>query len=869
MRKFLIGFAAIAVVLIVAIAALPFLVPASTYRNVIESRLEESLGRDVTFGSDPQIRFFPQLGASFDDVTIANAEGFEAPHFAKAESLSVAVKWLPLLSRRVEIASANFQTCEVFLEEDRAGNTNWTFVPTSETNEPSTASATGTSEPGFDALIPKASLTNSRIRYTSAAQGLDYDITDINLDAGLNGFDGPVTLKGGLTLNDQPIRVDGTLTSLNNVINAEPFDVDATISSDMANVSFDGSIETSDVLGITGTFDADLSDVQRLLDFAGVDLEQDLSDIGRIKAAGEVSGSIEALRLTNLSVSQDGRGLSASYTGNISTGDTISFDGAFTADIDDVQKLARLGRLQSEDMDLGALGQVQGSGYVSGALENLKLTGVNFSQKSNLLESRYSGSVTLGDAIQPIGTVSLVSSNVKKLAETFGIALEGADRSAFKTLDAKIGLSAAGNGFKADLQTFRFDNIEADGTATLDLSGETPFISADLQIPDLDLSPYLTSSENSETPGDPTDGWSTEPIDLTVLKSANGEFALNIGRLANERAEILDVRFDGTLRNGTLSGELLTRAPEGGRSGSRSNLINPFYSGDLKTDFSVTSVSETANRLSFSANGSGIAASDLVKFFTGQNVLTGVASLDANANTNGASTADFVDNLSGTYNAEIGDGAILGINLPQLMRSAQEALTSGKLPAALSPQSETDFSSLSLQGDITSGTANIDVFRLVSPVLRAEASGTVDLYNQTLDIRLRPRALENVAGSNPLLGAAGFGIPLRVQGSWYSIKGSLDMDFLSTLIANEAKASLQKNLEDRIGKELGSILGTNSKSSSSDGTTTGTPDDSSTSDETSEPENAAEDTSAPEEEEQSAEDAAKELLKGLIFGKGN
>ena len=109
MKKFIVGAAAVVLVLIIGLCVLPFLIPSSTYARVAENKLEEALGRDVTLGSDTRITILPNLGARITSVEIANAEGFADPYFAKAEALNVAVKWLPLLTQKVEIASLKFE----------------------------------------------------------------------------------------------------------------------------------------------------------------------------------------------------------------------------------------------------------------------------------------------------------------------------------------------------------------------------------------------------------------------------------------------------------------------------------------------------------------------------------------------------------------------------------------------------------------------------------------------------------------------------------------------------------------------------------------------------------------------------------------
>ena len=169
MKKFLIAIPVIILVLIGAIITLPFLIPASTYERVIETRLETMLGRDVTLDGKPAVTVFPQLGAIVKGVQIGNADGFDDPYFAKAESLSVAVKWLPLLSKRVEISALKFEGAEVLLHQKSKTENNWTFNATPD--DQATPGESRSGEQSFDTLIPKAQLINSRLRFRDDISG--------------------------------------------------------------------------------------------------------------------------------------------------------------------------------------------------------------------------------------------------------------------------------------------------------------------------------------------------------------------------------------------------------------------------------------------------------------------------------------------------------------------------------------------------------------------------------------------------------------------------------------------------------------------------------------------------------------------------
>ena len=286
-------------------------------------------------------------------------------------------------------------------------------------------------------------------------------------------------------------------------------------------------------------------------------------------------------------------------------------------------------------------------------------------------------------------------------------------------------------------------------------------------------------------------------------------------------------------------------------------MIAPLYNGNLTTNIAVADVPNGPNTLRIDANGSGIAAAELIRFFTGMNVLRGVGALDSDVRMSGKSLADFVRGMNGTYSADVAEGAILGINLPQLLRAAADwrtALTSGNLPSALSPSQETDFSSLTLNGNISNGVANIDTFQMNAPFVRASATGSIDLFNRTLDIRITPRAV-NTSSAQGNEGLNGFGIPLKISGSWTSVSGSLDMDFISDLARREAGNLIQNELSDRLGEDasgiLGSVLG-GSRTPTPSQTTTPAP-----ADEIGETEETAEEETTPE-------DAARSLLRDFI-----
>lgn len=776
MKKFIIGTLVVLLVLIIGVCSLPFLIPSSTYARVAETKLEEALGREVTLGSDTKITIFPNIGAKITSVEIANAEGFEDPHFLKADALSVAVKWLPLLSRKVEIASLKFEGADLALHQKSATENNWTFSP-AETPTEDTDDSPASGPPAFDTVIPKAELINSKVVFRDDVSDQVYSLDPINLTARIEGLDAPANLTGDITINGLRLDISAEVSSPLGLSGPDPISVRLKLNSEPAELAYEGSLALSEAPEFDGNFNLNLKDAEQIMSITNIEMDQDLSAIGTVKASAKVSGTPDYISATGVSASVDGKNLTASYEGDVTVANNTP-------------------------------------------------------------------SLT--------GRVKAKSGSLRKLLSDFQIDLASPTDQAYKSFDIDVMFKPSGNMTMAEITSLKFDDLDITGSAGFDLSGTVPKIDADLAMAKVDVSPYLSKTAQQNQSGAGSDEWSEEPIDLSALKLANGDVNISIGELTDGRASVRDLKLSGKLNNGTFNGTITSEKPETGRTGAARSL-EPLYDGSMAMATSITARNDGSASIRANTNGSGIATAALIKIFTGMDVLQGVASLDADITTQGHSVAAFVQNLDGNYRADVVDGAIFGINLPQLVRAAQEFLSAGKLPSALSPSEKTDFSSLSLNGNITKGVTAIQAFELQAPYVRASASGTIDLVNRTLDIRFQPKAVTTGQGQNSEAGIQGFGIPLKITGNWTSIKGSLDTSFLTDLVKKEATNRLTDELSSRVGGDLGSVLDS----------ALGIKREQSTTNETA-TEPAAETNSEEEAEEEEPEDIAKSLLRDLL-----
>jgi len=105
MKKIIIGFAVLIILLIIGLIALPSLIPSSVYKENIETQLSRELAREVRVQGDVKLSVFPVIKANTGRVEIDNPDGFTEERFAEMDAMSARIKLLPLFSKRVEISS--------------------------------------------------------------------------------------------------------------------------------------------------------------------------------------------------------------------------------------------------------------------------------------------------------------------------------------------------------------------------------------------------------------------------------------------------------------------------------------------------------------------------------------------------------------------------------------------------------------------------------------------------------------------------------------------------------------------------------------------------------------------------------------------
>ena len=702
MKRVLLIVSGIVALLIIAAFSVPFFIPKSVYKNQIENAATNALQRDVTLAGDVKISVFPRISASVERVSVGNPDGFATPNMIEAGALRGSVKWMPLLSRRVDVQEIAFVDADVFLQRKADGNTNWEFASSKEASPP----PEGTNG-SFDAGIESAILKNASLIFQDDQSGETYKLSELDLEASLRGMDQPLSATASGRFQEQAFTVDIWLDAPEALTRNLPAQARLDLASDLANIKYDGSVQLGDAPSLNGTFETVVADLAALTQQFELDVPA-RSALGRLQVAGKASGALDSPSLTELKLTHDSDLLSASYEGSVS---------------------------------------LNGDGTVA-------------------------------------GTLSIASDRMRDLLSAAAIELAPGD-----TLQT-FAVSGTANGtFKSVMVNnlnLSLDALRGTGQAGIDVSATTPRMIGDLSVPALDLTPFMGEPDPEKT-NQGIQPWSDETLELSGLKSVNANLSLEVGSLTIGDVELTDAVMDVDLTDGLLTADL-----------SQFKAFSGLWLGKLTVD-----ARPATPKVGFDMQGQNVAIANLLGTLAGFDSLTGTGQFKVSAQSSGTSIDAIMQAIDGEVSTSLSDGVVKGLNVAALVRSAsslKQAIATGSIQElnfgeALSQNAETDFSSFNTVLKVNDGVANVDVMKLLSPILGVDGTGQINLAGQSMDLRLATSVDKSAQGQGSVVQLNGIPVPIRISGAWTNPKVTPDLSGVSS--------ALKAELGSRVLEELG------------------------------------------------------------------
>lgn len=137
-KKTILVLTGLILVLLIGLSIFVYTFDANHYKPQISEQVEKATGRKLNIEGDVKLSLFPWIGLSINQVTLANAQGFEAAPFAKLQALDVKVEVMPLLSKQLRVDKVRLQGLYLSLQQAKDGRNNWddlsqVATPTSKT----------------------------------------------------------------------------------------------------------------------------------------------------------------------------------------------------------------------------------------------------------------------------------------------------------------------------------------------------------------------------------------------------------------------------------------------------------------------------------------------------------------------------------------------------------------------------------------------------------------------------------------------------------------------------------------------------------------------------------------------------------------
>lgn len=430
------------------------------------------------------------------------------------------------------------------------------------------------------------------------------------------------------------------------------------------------------------------------------------------------------------------------------------------------------------------------------SLQNLKVKSGDLDLKGEIKGTN------LGTASQVFnGNLKLAEFNLREWMASQGMALPAtSDPKALGRLAASVNLVSKGTSTNLNKLAIQLDDTRISGNATL-RGGATAF---KLKLDSINLDRYMPTGSGTGGSGKSQNGGSRKAsgaeqlFPVASLRKLDLNGSVDVGRLTINKLLVEKVLFTVKAKNGLLQ----TTQKVGG-----------FYQGSYNGSVNIN-VKGKSPRVDISSTLSKVNLGPLIKTLAGEDRLSGQGFFKANLRAGGNSVDSLKSSLNGKLNFKFLKGAVKGINLANELRKAKGFL-SGKPVAESSGPVQTDFSKITASGVVKKGVIHNSDLKALSPFLRVNGKGTVNLVSEKVNYTAEVFIVETSKGqgghelaSLEELKRKKIGVPVRFTGPLAAPKWEVQWKkVLLDMKKDELKSAAKKllKLEGESEGDSGSI----------------------------------------------------------------
>ena len=357
-------------------------------------------------------------------------------------------------------------------------------------------------------------------------------------------------------------------------------------------------------------------------------------------------------------------------------------------------------------------------------------------------------------------------------------------------LASHIDLSLEAKQLKMQLDELSADAIKATGNILVNFRSATPMVTAKMDFGDVDLDAFLPKKAEKNDPAVKGASGGAAAVqkepDLTGLKKVDGKLLVTAKSIKAANLHTQNWLIEANLKNGVLDLKHLTAQ---------------LYEGKVKASGQLDARQKVSS-YHFSKNVEGVQLRPLLKDAANVDLLAGTASFTVSGNGRSLIVENVKKNLAAKGRVEVANGALYGVNIPQMIRTAQAALK-GQFTQASNPEQKTDFTSLTGSFSVVNGVASNPDLLLASPLVRLQGAGTAHLITNALDYKLTAKLVGSLKGQGTESEKLrGIDIPITITGTMQKPQFGLDASGLLKSKLKQEEQKLKEKLQNKLQEKL-------------------------------------------------------------------
>lgn len=361
------------------------------------------------------------------------------------------------------------------------------------------------------------------------------------------------------------------------------------------------------------------------------------------------------------------------------------------------------------------------------------------------------------------------------------------NQSAKLTVNSDIAFDAKAMVAKLKPLTFGIPGGIIQGDLVYAQKGQKKQIDFNLSADQIDVNRFVAPVPESATGADAENPSGKQAEKETAAKDneglrnllVNGD--LTVAKLIKDTLLVTDIAMHIKMQDGVLDINPLTAKLYQGLANNNINV-------DLRG---------AAPKIKAKLDVKGFQVGDYLQAAMDKNVIEGTANVSAALRLTAADADTIKRSLNGTAAFNVSEGALKGINIPDMIRRAKATL-SGQAPPPASDQ-KTDFTELSGTAKIIDGLVSNNDLTMKSPLLRIGGDGNANLPQEQINYLVTAKLIASLTGQggDDLKDLVGVAIPIRITGSFSEPDWELDLkSVLEEEVKGQVKGVVDEALKD-------------------------------------------------------------------------